>query len=539
MDSFQNSPDREPSHSDLIQEYELTIQHLQTQNYSLKSRLAVAEDSLRRRQDDFEDPRDRRVELKYKTEIQELSSAIRTYENEQTKLQEERAFWETKAKALEQKYAQCLEDVEELDAFNATTQLSAQTKADMLSKAEADLSNSRLRCELLAAEVARLTERSQGFEALQTQHATLKTQFADMESTLAKKDELLKAAGKRCNQIQKRTETLEKENSTLMKAVANLEQDKRRLNEKWQTVTQRTKGDEKSKSRIKELEDLCAQYRLTAEQGSSVVSEWERRARDLEASLSCANETVRKLKVQVKMLTSEKDNLAELNEQLSVKLHRSEESEDGGKVQRKLNQAISDVASLQLLLRAKEEEISKLGGKKLAVTCRGDSLSGLLKSVGREEDLRRELERKEEDLRQMRTQCAQLTGQLQQAEVWDARFAQAYELEPSQTSSPQKVSNALSSLLQSKRIRSTSHGIAPLEDNKDLSRSKTPTPSQANTTRRCSNPPSPALNHTDNKSQNDETPKYAVQEVVIGLNSSHGKFRLSRRTTSEKQPWKT
>jgi len=539
MDSFQNSPDHEPSRSDLIEEYEATIQHLQTQNYSLKSRLAVAEDSMRRRQDDMDAPRDRRVELKYETEIQELSAAIRAYENEQTKLQEERAFWEAKAKALEQKYAQCLEDVEELDAFNATTQLSVQTKADLLSRVETDLSSSRQRCECLAAEVARLTERAQGFEALQTQHAALKTQLEDMDATLTKKDELLKAAGKRCNHVQKRTEVLEKDNLALTKTAASLEQDKRRLLEKLQTVNQRAKGDEKSKSRIKELEDLCAQYRLTAEQSSSVVSEWERRARDLETSLSCANETVRKLKVQVKMLTCEKETLAGLNEQLSVKLHRAEEGEEGGKVQRKLTQAISDVASLQLMLRGKEEEIAKLGGKKLNATCRGESLSGLLKSVGREEDLRRELDKKEEDLRQVKAQCAQLTAQLQQAEVWDARFAQAYELEPSQTSSPQPVAKALTSLLQSKRIRSTSHGIAPLEDNKDLSRSKTPTPSQANTTRRCSNPPSPVLNRTDNKSQNDETPKYAVQEVVIGLNSSHGKFRLSRRTTSERHPWKT
>ena len=530
MDSFQNSPAPDSTHQDVIQEYEVTIQHLQTQNYTLKSRLAVAEDTLRRKLEEQDCSRDRRTELKYEMEIQELSTAIRTYESEQSKLQEERKYWENKAKALEQKYAQCLEDVEELDAFNATTQLSVQAKSDLLSRAEADINHYRQKCEALTSEVARLTERTQNFEALQTQITSFKSQLNDLETVIQKKDELLKAAGKRFAMTQKRVEILEKENIMSVKTAANLEQEKRRLSEKLQTVSQRAKGDEKAKGRIKELEDLVAQYRVTAEQSNCIVAEWERRVKDLEISLTSSTETIRKLKIQLKLLTSEKDNLATMNEQLSVQLHRFEE-EEADRKQRKSGQPICDITNLQGKMKSKDEE---LAGRKLGGTCRSDLLSSLFRSVNRDEDLRRELERKDEVLHHLRTQCAQLTNKLEQGEVYDVRVAQAYELAPSENASPQQSQKHS----QSKRMRSTSHGVTPLDDSKDPSRSKTPTPSQANTTRRCSNPPSPVLSRAESKTPNDETPKYPVQEVVIGLNSSHSKFRLSRRTTSERQPWK-
>ena len=214
---------------------------MQEQIYTLKNRLAVADDSLKRKEETFEAVNESRAggisskqRAKYEAEISELSEAIRTYETEQGKLVEERKYWENKAKVMEQKYAQCLEDVEELDAFNATTQLSTQTKIDQLTRTESELQKSKDKCESLISEVARLNERIQQFEGIQAHQVSLKSELSELEGNMSKKDELLKAANKRFVILQKKTEALEKENAGLAKSIANLEQDRKKLTEKWQ-----------------------------------------------------------------------------------------------------------------------------------------------------------------------------------------------------------------------------------------------------------------------------------------------------------------
>ena len=196
---------------------------MQEQIYTLKGRLAVAEDSLRRRGEGRGG----------KKSEGDVDLQVRNYEQESNRLKEDRNFWETKANILEQKLAKAQTDPSDLDPVRSSPLLQSREKREKHGKEE-ELKESKALNQELTTEVEKLREKVGQMEVIQSQQSWLKADLLELETQIDKKDDLLKSANKRFLLSQKRIETLEKDNSALHKSVQLLEIDRKRLSEKWQ-----------------------------------------------------------------------------------------------------------------------------------------------------------------------------------------------------------------------------------------------------------------------------------------------------------------
>jgi len=213
-------------------------------------------------------------------------------------------------------------------------------------------------------------------------------------------------------------------------------------------LVQRTKTEERLKGRIKEVEEICARLETTL---NSQEVESRTKLADKEFALTTALSQIQRLTVQLKVLESEKEVVAQLNKDLSVRLSRAEEKE-----------------AREWRIRRREEDSS--------------------------------------------------------GEMSDTRRLQ----EGSDPSSPDLHRNL--PLQMHPPRSSSSFSPAPLpEEHKNRSK----TPSQCNTSRGSPNPPS-LLGSGKKAKDAAYYPEFELSAVA-----STGKLRLSRRTASERQQWKT
>ena len=219
----------------------------------------------------------------------------------------------------------------------------------------------------------------------------------------------------------------------------------------------------------------------------------ENRLRDSEATCVHTSDTLKRLSLQAKLDYNEKQTLAHMTEALSVRLHRAEEA---------LKQ------------------------------CQPPSLYG---SPGRDQSpSKTELHpeaRLEAETRRLTSQCRALTSKLRQYES-EGQYTKG---ETSPEMSPVGTKSLGTTMRSVQRTRSST-SLSPVPGGGDPGRSKTPTPSQAETSRAASNPHSPLLAHSVRQSK--ESLKPGVQEVVLTSNPSNGRLRLSRRTSSDRKEWK-
>jgi hypothetical protein len=87
---------------------------------------------------------------------------------------------------------------------------------------------------------------------------------------------------------------------------------------------QRTRTEERLRGRVKEVEEQCAVLQTALERKDVEQAELRAKLTEKESALSAALSQIQRLGVQLKVLESEKEVIAQLNKGLSVRLSRAE-----------------------------------------------------------------------------------------------------------------------------------------------------------------------------------------------------------------------
>ena len=88
---------------------------------------------------------------------------------------------------------------------------------------------------------------------------------------------------------------------------------------------QRTRTEERLRGRVKEVEEQCAILQTALERKDVEQAELRTKLTEKESALATALSQMQRLGVQLKVLESEKEVIAQLNKDLSVQLSRTEE----------------------------------------------------------------------------------------------------------------------------------------------------------------------------------------------------------------------
>ena len=192
---------------------------MQEQVYQLKNKLAVADDALKRRDDSPHSPARDPTKLirKYETDLDELSSALRTYEHEQARWLHDLSFYQSRAKTLESRLVQA-----QTAAKDSEKACKAATEAN--EKFTLDINRGKDENFKLHSEIHRLKDRLATFEAVQT----------DFDGKITVKNEEIKAGERRLQHAVRKIEELERENEVLKKKITEGEEERRQIAGKWQ-----------------------------------------------------------------------------------------------------------------------------------------------------------------------------------------------------------------------------------------------------------------------------------------------------------------
>lgn len=168
---------------------------------------------------------------------------------------------------------------------------------------------------------------------LKLQQASLKGEYEDIEIQLQKKEEQVKSSNKRFIYIQKKMEKLSKENKIYEEKNHILENERKKLSEKYQNLVSRVKGEEKLRAKNRELEDNLEAATQEIEGLLERLRDSLKRTEDLQNILNNeikANEQIKdmykKLKIQEKLLMDERDLLANMNKEQSIKINLLQEN---------------------------------------------------------------------------------------------------------------------------------------------------------------------------------------------------------------------
>ncbi|CAG9336338.1 unnamed protein product [Blepharisma stoltei] len=412
--------------------------------YSLKNKLAIAEEIIRRfKHDDESEILSELKEVKnslkitredtklkdkiikeYEAELSELGDALRTYENSQEQLQHERDYWKSLANCQNfpnNEYSELREKLREIEKDRI--------------RAQEDAEHYKLKFGSLSEEFSSLKNQLETNDNnLKCQQAALKGEFGDIEYQLLKKNEQVKSSNKRFILLQRKLETVLDEKKELEEKNKILESERKKITEKWTNLVNRTKGEEKSRVKNKELEDELSFTKIELKSTQDKLKEAFIRIEDQQQQLASEQrsaaifkEQINRLKVQNKVLTDEREILAKMNQELSIKVNDLEidctkfvESQrksirsaselsfsidDSIKLQKKnteleaeLKKAYNDIKRFQSIIKQKDEALLKLEIKvsdyenekrkteRYRPSISTDSLSGLIKNLVRETD---------------------------------------------------------------------------------------------------------------------------------------------------------
>lgn len=279
--------------------------------------------------------KDKNIE-KCEAELRELGAALRLYEEENSRLAEERDHWSRLAKEWEGHCASLPEQEDRMPDIRYY--------------------QSRLRDAQTELNLARGG-----------------TSPKDVDSM--KLEEQLKAANKRYQATLRRSEIAEREKADLELKMHQLLLEKKKYAEKWQrypslSLSNRVKSEEKLKIRLKDLEEAGNLLSIRLETALQQSKELETKLHQSEQSRSQdyaavrkASEESRKLQLQLKLAYEENDMLAMLNKELSMKACRHEGGRLGG-VSARLETAYAEEKERNQIL---EEDINRLRGELAAL----------------------------------------------------------------------------------------------------------------------------------------------------------------------------
>lgn len=305
----------------------------------------------------------------YKSEIEEMSKAIRVYERDYEaigglgSMKESRSLLNT----VREINFEMLDENCDVPVLNENMRATQRERI----RAQENAEYYKTKCESISQEMNVLKENLMQTTTLKLESASLKGEFGNIENQLSKKEELLKASNKRFQQLFRKVESLEKDNKVLEGKNKLLEADKKKMIEKWQNLLNRVKSEDKLKARNKELEDditsLKEEYEKLQEDQKNLIEKENTRYKELcsekQANLK-AQDTIHKLKHQFKSEQELREVLAEKSKELSVIVHNSELEnnrlrEDLNSLLTKRDQMASDInhnsQEMQLLQEAKSK----------------------------------------------------------------------------------------------------------------------------------------------------------------------------------------
>ena len=296
----------------------------------------------------------------YKSEIEEMSNAIRAYERDYENLhglRETRSLLNTVREI----------NFEVIDEDCDVPVLNEQMRATQRERirAQEDAEYYKTKCETISHEINVLKENLMQTTTLKLESASLKGDFGNIENQLSKKEELLKASNKRFQQLFRKVEALEKENKILEGKNKLLEADKKKMIEKWQNLLGRLKSEEKLRSRAKELEDETANLKQENEKlqeaQRNLVEKENARYKEIcyekQAHLK-TQENFNKLKQQFKAEQELLEVLSEKSKELSVLVHNSET--ENNKLREELNSLISAKEQMATDFQHNNQEVQLL-----------------------------------------------------------------------------------------------------------------------------------------------------------------------------------
>ncbi|CAG9332184.1 unnamed protein product [Blepharisma stoltei] len=373
---------------EVIKTYESVIKTMKEQIYSLKSKLAVSEDSIRRyKQIEVAETQKELKESKLalNSAIQELTAknnyisqleqkskiieeALAKNESEIFSLTEEKEYWKSLASQspeLEITNKSVLpNDLMEKFRENEKSRIRAQEEADFYkSKYEEIIEN-----------MHNVKDKLEETDTLKLQQATLKGEFGDIEQQLLKKEEQVKSSNKRFIFIQKKMDKLSKDKKLYEEKTQELENERKKLSEKYQNLASRVKGEERLKGRIKELEENLEAASQEIENLLERLRDSLKRTEELQNIINCetkahdqTKEAYKRIKIQEKLLIDERDLLANMNSELSIKLNIMQEEMEKTKSPESIEKheitfkkGTKESAALMRLNHKLEENVSRL-----------------------------------------------------------------------------------------------------------------------------------------------------------------------------------
>jgi len=221
--------------------------------------------------------------------------------------------------------------------------------------------------------------RGHHFESI-TDHSPVLTRRPCEDSSIDK----LHAANKRFQSLMKKLEQSEQSRLQLEERNKRLEADRKKLMQKWQNSVQRYKQEDKIKARLKSLESAVAYKDKDKSQLEEQLRESMHKLSELQASkshdagmIAKTEEAVKRLMMQKQLDEDEKSLLKRLNQELAYKAQLQ---------QIELNHYKQDANQLRVMMekfqaQAKQQEESSTRDQELLDAQRSQSLSGILKSL--------------------------------------------------------------------------------------------------------------------------------------------------------------
>lgn len=258
--------------------------------------------------------------------MRELGAALRLYEEENSRLAEERDHWSRLAKEWEGHCAS-LPDIDDYKPELVYYQTKIREMKSQLDVSKGDISE--------------------------------------------KLEEQVKSANKRYQIVLKKCEMLEKDKIELEAKVLQLGIEKKKYAEKWQSLALRVKHDEKLRARIKDLEEagnlLSNRLEIVLQRNKELEEKWksseQSRSREYTGVRRAAGD-VRELETKLRAISEENDMLELLNKELAMKVSRLQRGGSSGRNCSALETAYAEEMERNKLL---EEDVSRLRKELAAV----------------------------------------------------------------------------------------------------------------------------------------------------------------------------
>ena len=245
-----------------------------------------------------------------------------------------------------------------------------------LEKTEEDLEDYKKLLKKYQDDIKYLKNRLAEVESAHTKCSALKAETDQLRQKLEKQEDSLKILTKQ-NPLNKKLENLSKDKKLLEEKLVELENDKRKLLEKWQKYSiysslLKSKSDDQAKIKVRELEEALNTEKSKNEKLKEKLKDLNKKFEDLkenfEREKNYSDEltsSFKSLHVQYKVLIDEKVLLDQINQELSVKFHlshseRSSPEKQKNEYNKNLNSLQQELAKSQDLLRKKNKELIDL-----------------------------------------------------------------------------------------------------------------------------------------------------------------------------------